>query len=80
MNFVEVVALISLVIALIGPVIAWYATSRVMQWRVGRTESDIKELRQWKHVVVDPYVPRAIDEHERRINKLDAKIFNGGPK
>lgn len=80
MNFVESVALVSLVIALIGPVIAWYATSKVMQWRIGRTETDIKELREWKHVVVDPYIPRAIDEHERRINKLDAKIFNGGGK
>lgn len=31
----------------------------------------------WKHRVVDPYIPRAVDEHERRLNKLDAKVFNG---
>lgn len=80
MNFVETIALISLVMALIGPVIAWYATSKVMQWRQGRAEADILDLRKWKHTVVDPYIPRAVDEHERRINRLDAKVFNGGGK
>lgn len=37
----------------------------------------VGELKEWKHVVADAYLPRAIDEHERRINRLDAKIFNG---
>jgi hypothetical protein len=41
-------------------------------------ERSIEELRAWKHDVVDPYLPRAVDEHERRINRLDAKVFNGG--
>lgn len=40
-------------------------------------EGEQKKAEQWKHNVVDPYIPRAIDEHERRINRLDAKIFNG---
>jgi hypothetical protein len=37
----------------------------------------IEQLRDWKHAVVDPYIPRAVDEHERRLNRLDAKVFNG---
>jgi hypothetical protein len=42
--------------------------------RVDNVEKDVQGLRNWKHVVVDPYVPRAIDEHERRINRLDQKM------
>lgn len=41
------------------------------------TEKMIQELRDWKHDLVDAYIPRAVDEHERRINRLDAKVFNG---
>lgn len=39
---------------------------------------DLEDLRGWKHLTVDPYIPRAVDEHERRINRLDLKVFNGG--
>jgi hypothetical protein len=45
--------------------------------RTVRAEKDIQDLRDWKHDVADPYVPRAIEEHERRLNKLDSKVFNG---
>lgn len=48
--------------------------------KVANIEEDQTGLREWKHMVIDPYVPRAIDEHERRINRLDVKIFNGGAK
>jgi hypothetical protein len=40
-------------------------------------EKSVDELREWKHEVVDPYIPRAVDEHERRLNKLDSRVFNG---
>lgn len=40
-------------------------------------EKDIEGLRDWKHLVVDPYVPGTINEHDRRLNRLDAKVFNG---
>lgn len=45
--------------------------------RTVRAEKDVQDLRDWKHTTVDPYVPRAIDEHERRLNKLDSKVFDG---
>jgi len=45
--------------------------------KVETLEENVKELREWKHDVVDPYIPRAVDEHERRINRLDSKVFNG---
>jgi len=48
--------------------------------KVANMEGDQEGMREWKHMVIDPYVPRAIDEHERRINRLDAKVFNGGSK
>lgn len=54
---------------------------RDVHGRLARTETkteavekDIEGLRNWKHVVIDPYVPRAIEEHERRINRLDQKM------
>jgi len=46
--------------------------------KMEQAEKTLDELREWKHVVIDPWVPRAIEEHERRINKIDAKVFNGG--
>lgn len=40
-------------------------------------EGEQRKVEDWKHNTVDPYIPRAIDEHERRINRLDSKVFNG---
>lgn len=41
------------------------------------TEKRVDELKDWKHEIVDAYIPRAVDEHERRLNRLDLKVFNG---
>lgn len=50
-------------------------------WPMGKQveslEKRVGELKDWKHVIADAYLPRAVDEHERRINRLDAKVFNG---
>ncbi len=40
-------------------------------------ESEQKKAEEWKHKVVDPIIPRAVEEHERRLNRVEAKIFNG---
>lgn len=48
--------------------------------KVDNLEGNQEDMREWKHAVIDPYIPRAVDEHERRINRLDAKVFNGGGK
>jgi len=45
--------------------------------QVKTLEKDQQGMRDWKHLVVDKYLPRAVEEHERRLNKLDAKVFNG---
>jgi hypothetical protein len=45
--------------------------------KIEALEKETESLREWKHMVIDPYIPRAIDEHERRINRLDQKVFNG---
>lgn len=34
-------------------------------------------LHDWKHEVGEAYLPRAVDEHERRLNRIEAKVFNG---
>ena len=34
-------------------------------------------LNEWKHKTGDAYLPRAVDEHERRLNRLDLRVFNG---
>jgi phosphoenolpyruvate carboxylase len=46
--------------------------------QVKQLEEDRTGIRAWKHLVVDPYIPRAVEEHERRINRLEGKVFNGG--
>lgn len=45
---------------------------------LGRMDERLKQLEErrvymdgWKHEVVDPYLPRAMDDHERRITKLE---------
>jgi hypothetical protein len=42
--------------------------------QIENVEKDIVGMRLWKHTVADPYIPRAIEEHERRINRLDQKM------
>lgn len=37
----------------------------------------LNSLHDWKHDTGDAYLPRAVDEHERRLNRLDVKVFNG---
>lgn len=34
-------------------------------------------LQDWKHKVGDAYLPRAVEEHERRLNRIEAKVYNG---
>lgn len=40
--------------------------------RLGHVEAYLDYLKQWKHLTVDPYVPRVLDDHDRRINRLEA--------
>jgi hypothetical protein len=40
-------------------------------------EKRVDELKDWKHDVADLYLPRAVEDHERRLNRLDARVFNG---
>lgn len=39
---------------------------RLKQLEVRREYMD-----EWKHLTVDPYIPRAMEDHERRISKLE---------
>lgn len=39
--------------------------------RMTALEANLQGMRDWKHEVVDPYLPRAVDEHERRLNVLE---------
>lgn len=48
--------------------------------KVEQLEESEKDLRGWKHTVVDAYLPRAVDEHERRLNRIESKLFNGSHK
>ncbi len=41
--------------------------------RTQQSEDFIDELRRWKHETVDPYIPRAMDDLERRISRLEDK-------
>jgi len=64
-----------------GSALGAYTAVRVaiatLTQKVLNLTEEVTRLRAWKHLVVDPYVPRAIDEHERRLNDLQRKVFNG---
>lgn len=48
--------------------------------RYGALEKRLDSLHHWKHEVGEAYLPRAVDEHERRLNRLEARVFNGSLK
>lgn len=48
---------------------------------IGRMEERLRQLEDrrdylddWKHKTVDPYIPRAVDEHDRRIEELERRF------
>lgn len=44
-----------------------------VQVRLTNVEAYQQYLRDWKHNVVDPLVPRAVEDHERRLQKQEAR-------
>jgi len=74
-NWAEAIAVI------VGSTFGSYTAVRVKIATLAETlrglEKNVDDLREWKHTTVDPYIPRAVDEHERRLGRLDAKVFNG---
>jgi hypothetical protein len=45
--------------------------------RVKTLERRMEAMTLWKHTVVDPYLPRAVDDHHRRLERIEARVFNG---
>jgi hypothetical protein len=37
-------------------------------------EIEVEKLREWKRLIVAPYIPRAVDEHERRLGKIETDL------
>lgn len=48
-----------------------------MKERLNAIEKNADGLREWKHLTVDPYIPRAVDDHHRRLEHIERRIFNG---
>lgn len=48
-----------------------------LKGRTARNEQDISDLRKWKHVVVDPYIPGAMNAQKERIDRIERRVFNG---
>lgn len=46
--------------------------------QVKALDKNIDGVLEWK--VADAYLPGAVDEHERRLNRIESKIFNGPVK
>ena len=46
----------------------------ILQERSRVSEVDRNGLRDWKHRVVDPYVPACIDDHERRVERIERHL------
>jgi hypothetical protein len=49
-----------------------------LQARFDSVVQRLDHLHNWKHEIGESYLPRAVDEHERRLNRLESKVFNGG--
>lgn len=48
--------------------------------KVDDLEKRLDGLHEWKHVVGESYLPRAVDDIERRVEKLEGRVFNGVPR
>jgi hypothetical protein len=40
-------------------------------------EKNIESMREWRHMVGDAYLPRAVDAIEGRVTRIESKVFNG---
>jgi hypothetical protein len=45
--------------------------------RMTALEKRVDSLHLWKHTVGEAYLPRAVDDHHRRLAELERKVFNG---
>jgi hypothetical protein len=45
--------------------------------RMGAQEKRSDSLHDWKHKIGEAYLPRAVDDHHRRLERLERKVFNG---
>lgn len=48
-----------------------------LEERVKALERDQNGIREWKHVVIDPYVPGAVNALKDRVDRIDRRVFNG---
>lgn len=75
-------------VIIVGLVVALRAADQeklaTLEKRLVNTEErlvkSIDELREWKHVKIDPYVPPVVDAHEKRLERLERRVFNGWSK
>jgi hypothetical protein len=45
--------------------------------RLSAEEKRMDGLHRWKHEVGEAYLPRAVDDHHRRLERIERKVFNG---
>jgi hypothetical protein len=45
--------------------------------RVEALDERLDSLHEWKHKVGEAYLPRAVDDHHRRLERIELKVFNG---
>jgi len=50
---------------------------RTDQKMIESAKYEVDALREWRHTVVDPYVPRVLDVFNERLGRLERKVFNG---
>jgi hypothetical protein len=48
-----------------------------LETKVEIAEKNIESLREWRHMVGDAYLPRAVDAIEGRVTRIESKVFNG---
>lgn len=51
-----------------------------MDERVKTLEREQVKVEEWKHATVDPIVPRAVEDHERRLNRMEDVVFAVTPR
>jgi hypothetical protein len=47
-----------------------------LQVRMQHVEEDLIGIHRWKHMVVDPYLPTAVDIIKERVDRIEVRVFS----
>ncbi len=80
MSEATLIAIASIAASAIFGAVAAYVAVRVgmatQAARLSTAEGEIDRLREWKHVTVAPYIPRAVDDLKEMLDRHEERIVD----